>query len=240
MLKEGMSLLSREFAFTSSTLSTIQQVKTVEETDVPNRLIFEAIKTVVLDRATPSWIQDVDLETQAEHEDAILPTGINLVRCSRLYLNTSPNERGSLPGTYRLRDHQLLQIKLWPADEAMLNILHKASTGVRELHMHWIYDVGTLVPGDQPVVRSKTLDKWVGKLERVKVTVRSEPSKTFAGRMATDLVERTAKRLVGEKGKGETSMKWKEKEKDIEDDEGFKKDECKMQTRYVVVESRNG
>jgi hypothetical protein len=238
MLKEGMSLLSREFAFTSSTLSTIQQVKTVEETDVPNRLIFEAIKTVVLDRATPSWIQDVDLETQAEHEDAILPTGINLVRCSHLYLNTSPNERGSLPGTYRLRDHQLLQIKLWPADEAMLNILHKASTGVRELHMHWIYDVGTLVPGDQPVVRSKTLDKWVGKLERVKVTVRSEPSKTFAGRMATDLVERTAKRLVGEKGKGETSMKWKEK--DIEDDGGFKKDECKMQTRYIVVESRNG
>jgi hypothetical protein len=51
-------------------------------------------------------------------------------------------------------------------------------------------------------------------------------------------VERTAKRLVGEKGKGETSMRWKEK--DIEDDEGFKKDECKMQTRYVVVESRNG
>ncbi|KAI5377729.1 hypothetical protein J4E82_003472 [Alternaria postmessia] len=95
--------------------------------------------------------------------------------------------------------------------------------------MNWIYDVGTLVPGDQPVVRSKTLDEWVGKLERVKVTVRSEPSKTFAGRMATDLVERTAKRLVGEKGKGETSMRWKEK--DIEDDEGFKKDECKMQTR---------
>ena len=235
-----MSLLSREFAFTSSTLSTIQQMKAVEETDVPNRLVFEAIKIVVLDRATPSWIQDVDLETQAEHEGAILPTGINLVRCSRLYVNTRPNERGSLPGTYRLRDHQLLQIKLWPADEAMLNILHKAGTGVRELHMNWIYDVGTLVPGDQPVVRSKTLDEWVGKLERVKVTVRSEPSKTFVGRIATDLVERTAKRLVGEKGKGETSMKWKEKEKDIEDDEGFKKDECKMQTRYVVVESRNG
>jgi hypothetical protein len=237
MLKEGMSLLSREFAFTSSTLSTIQQVKTIEETDVPNRLIFEAIRTVVLDCATPSWIQDVDLETQAEPEDAILPTGMNLVRCSR-YSNTRPNKRGSLPGTYRLRDHQLLQIKLWPADEAMLNILHKASTGVRELHMHWIYDVGTIVPGDQPVVRSKTLDKWVGKLERVKVTVRSEPSKTFAGRMATDLVERTAKRLVSEKGKGETSMRWKEK--DIEDDEGFKKDEYKMQTRYVVVESRTG
>jgi hypothetical protein len=247
MLREGMSLFSREFAFTSSLLSTMWEVKIVEGTDVLNRLVFEAIKIVVLDRGTPSWIQDVDLETQAEDDDTILPTGVNIPRHSRWYVNTTPNERGSLPGTYRVRDHQLLQVKLWPANRVMLNILHEAGTAIRELHLHWIYDVGVLVPGDEPIIRNKTLDKWVGRLERVKIGVGSESSETFAGRMATDLVERTAKRLVGGERKAceqgtktaldEVSVIWREEE--MEDDEGFIKDECGMQTSYVVVERRH-
>jgi hypothetical protein len=129
----------------------------------------------------------------------------------------------------------------------MLNILHEAGTAIRELHLHWIYDVGVLVPGDEPIIRNKTLDKWVGRLERVKIGVGSESSETFAGRMATDLVERTAKRLVGGERKAceqgtktaldEVSVIWREEE--MEDDEGFIKDECGMQTSYVVVERRH-
>ncbi len=55
----------------------------------------------------------------------------------------------------RIQDQQVLHIRLWPADSIMLDILHDAGTVIKELHMHWIYDAGNLIPGMKLSLRTR-------------------------------------------------------------------------------------
>ena len=46
----------------------------------------------------------------------------------------------------------------------MLKILHEAGAVVKELRMHWTYNVSGLLPGDEVVLRNEALERWVGRL----------------------------------------------------------------------------
>jgi hypothetical protein len=211
-----------------------------EKPDVLNRLFFAAIETVVLDRRTPSWIQDADPAALAEDSD--LPPGSDIIQW---YVNTQPREQTAVPEAFRTQDRQVLHIRLWPADSIMLNILHETGTVIKELHMYWIYDAGNLVPRNDAIVENKTLDKWVGRLGRVKIRVGDEASETFAGEMVKQLVERTARRLVAGEGGGceqdeehalgEVRVKWWKD--DLRDNERVQDERLRLR-RYVLLWKR--
>jgi len=152
----------------------------------------------------------------------------------------------AMSGARRGQRQTTVVVKLGPFDEEMLNVLHQAGAAVKELHMYWTYNVFGVLPGDEMVLRNEALERWVGRLERVRIRVDSRVDEFMAKEIVVGLGERAAKRLVarGDGGcdeDGETveygsSVRWREEVRNRHD-KPFGYGRIK---RYVTVERSAG
>lgn len=151
ILKEGMNVLSREYAFTSSHLPQRLQGKVLAADDALNRLIFAAIKTVVLNVRTSSCIKAAHPGELAQDSDTEVTAGVEL---ARWYVCPILGGQMAIPGAHRVQRQRMLVVELWRSDEAMLDILHEAGVVVKEMRMHWTYYVFGVFLGDEVVLRN--------------------------------------------------------------------------------------
>ena len=245
ILKEGMNVLSREYAFTSFYPGLLQRLalRDLAADDVLNRLVFAAVRTVVFNVRTRSYIKDEHPDELAQHSDTEVTTEEGL---ARWHVDPTLGGQMAISGARRGQQQRTVVVELRPHDEEMLNILHDAGATVKELRMHWTYNVFGVLPGDEVVLRNEALERWVGRLERVRIRVDSRVDELMAKEIVAGLGERAAKRLVargggGCDGGGETvedrsSVRWTEEVRNLcERPFGYGRIK-----RYVTVERSAG
>ena len=247
ILKEGMNVLSREYAFTSyhPGLGLVRRtdLRDLAADDVLNRLVFAAVKTVVFNVRTRSYIKDVHPDELAQDSETEVTTELGL---ARWHVDPTLGRQMAISGARRGQQQRTVMVKLGPFDEEMLNVLHQAGAAVKELRMYWTYNVFGVLPGDEVILRNEALERWVGRLERVRIRVDSRVDELMAKEIVAGLGERAAKRLVarggGEcDGDGETvedgsSVRWTEEVRNRRD-RPFGHGRIK---RYVTVERSAG
>lgn len=208
-----------------------------------NRLVFAAVKTVVFNVRTRSFIKDVHPDELAQYSETEVTTELGL---ARWLVDPTLGGQMAISGAPRGQRQKTVVVELRPHDEGMLNTLHEAGAVVKELRMHWTYNVSGVLPGDELVLRNEALERWVGRLERVWIRVDSRVDELMAKEIVAGLGERAAKRLVARRGggcdgDGETvedgsSVRWREEVRNL-NDKPFGYGRIK---RYVTVERSAG
>jgi len=244
MLNEGMNVLSREYVFTLA-LFPLYRMRVVEalEDDVFNRLVFAAIRTVVVGMRDQGLIENAELLELADETDS--EARIWLTH-AHWYTCPTQDQGPAASGTYQWRRHRMNHSSTsWKKDSLYNQILRSVRDGMNAVvvvrrHQTLLLKLG---PSDRamlntlnkagvavkevrmhwrycvcsipPGEKKETLDRWVEKLEHVSIRADGEVEE-FAARVAEELVQRATRRLVVVVGGGceEDGMKG-EKESNV-------------------------